>query len=109
MIIRSKLNAHAEARNAFHDLRGLDFTIEWHRFEWTHGADLDCALVGPAYLGNVRIGLKDGACWAYRSRDGSSVRAVPREQLVKLVDDVCDEFAGYVSPLPRWGLPRRGE
>lgn len=107
MITRSKLNACAEARNAFRDLRGLDFTVEWHCFEWTHGADLDCALVAPAYLGSMRIGLKDGSCWIYRSRDGRSVRTVPREQLADLVNDVCDEFAGYHSPLPRRSL-RRG-
>lgn len=77
MITRSKLNAHAEARDAFRGLRGLDFTIEWHRFEWTHGADLDCALGGPACIGSMRIGLKDGVYWVYRSRDGRSVRTVP--------------------------------
>lgn len=106
MITRSKLDVCAEARNAFRDLRGLDFTIEWHHFEWTHGADLDCALVAPAYLGNMRIGLKDGASWIYWSRDGRSVRTLPREQLATLVDDVCSEFAGYVLPQPRRGLPR---
>ena len=95
MITRNSLNAFADARRAFRDLRGLDFTVEWHRFEWTHGADLDCALVGPAYLGNMRIGLKNGSHWTYWSRDGRSVRSVPRDQLPRLVEDVGDEFAGY--------------
>ena len=94
-----------EAKGAFLALRGLTFTVEWRRFPWTRGTALDRALVGPAYLGNVALGLKQATHWAYQSRDGGTWRYVPRTQVWRLVNEVCDEFAGFVPPLPP--LPRR--
>lgn len=95
-------NAFTEAREAFLSQRGLVFTLEWRRFPWTYGADVDCALVGPAYLGNVALGLQ-GNHWGYQSRDGRTWRYVRRDQLSLLVAQVVEEFAGFVPPLPRRG------
>ena len=91
----------AEARDAFLAQRGLAFTVEWHRFPWTYGADVDRSLMGPPYLGNVIIGLKDETHWGYQSRDGRQWRFIPRNQLGRLVAEVVEEFAGFHPPLPR--------
>ncbi|GHC77214.1 hypothetical protein GCM10007079_14220 [Nocardiopsis terrae] len=91
----------AEVLQAFREMRGLTFTVEWRRFPWTRGADLERALVGPAYLGNVALGLKDRSHWAYQSRDGRTWRYIPRAQVRRLVHEVVEEFAGFVPPLPR--------
>ncbi|MEU3308757.1 hypothetical protein [Nocardiopsis sp. NPDC006832] len=91
----------AEALHAFREMRGLTFTVEWRRFPWTHGPDLERALVGPAYLGNVALGLKDHSHWGYQSRDGRTWRYIPRTQIRRLVHEVVEEFAGFAPPLPR--------
>lgn len=89
----------AEARDAFMTQRGLAFTIEWRRFPWTYGADVDRALVGPQYLGNIALGLKDQN-WGYQGKDGRW-KYVRSDRLDLLVSQVVEEFAGYRSPLPR--------
>ncbi len=61
----------AAAIAAFQNQRGLTFTVEWRRFPWTHGPDVERALVGPSYLGNVAIGLKDDFSWSYQDRYGT--------------------------------------
>ncbi|NYH54972.1 hypothetical protein HNR06_004561 [Nocardiopsis arvandica] len=60
----------AAAITAFEDQRGLSFAVEWRRFPWTYGPDVERALVGPSYLGNVAIGLKDGFSSGYQDRHG---------------------------------------
>ncbi|GAA1084404.1 hypothetical protein [Nocardiopsis metallicus] len=90
-----------EAKDAFMTLRGLAFTVEWRRFPWTYGADVDRALIGPPYLGYVSLGLKDETHWGYQSRDGRTWRYVPRDHVAQLVREVCNEFAGFTPPLPR--------
>ncbi|MFD3683592.1 hypothetical protein ACFWTE_02070 [Nocardiopsis sp. NPDC058631] len=67
---RSRAPTCSRAQEAFDRQRGLVFTIEWRRFSWTYGADADRALIGPAYLGHVAVGLKDGWSWGYQDRDG---------------------------------------
>ncbi|MEV2278650.1 hypothetical protein AB0I72_23990 [Nocardiopsis sp. NPDC049922] len=91
-----------EARDAFLTQRGLAFTLEWRRFPWTRGWDVDRALIGPSYLGNVSLGLKDGWSWGWQDRDGTW-RYVQRERLGILVEQVIDTRAGFVPPLPRRG------
>ncbi|MFD6950011.1 hypothetical protein A6A08_08410 [Nocardiopsis sp. TSRI0078] len=98
--IRTKPNPFTEARDAFLSQRGLAFTIEWRRFPWCYGVDVDRALVGPAYLGNVSIGLKDGWTWGWQHPDGSW-KYVQRDRIDLLVDAVIESRAGYVPPLPR--------
>ncbi|MEU0238975.1 hypothetical protein ABZ234_14915 [Nocardiopsis sp. NPDC006198] len=99
---RTNLNTDvfARAAEAFMDLRGLAFTVEWRRFPWTPGTEVDRALVGPAYLGNVSIGLKNGFSWGYQDRDGTW-RYVHRDRLHLLVDSVVEHRAGHAPPLPR--------
>ncbi|MCP3013515.1 hypothetical protein NGM33_09225 [Nocardiopsis dassonvillei] len=89
------------ARDAFMTQRGLAFTCEWRRFPWTKGADVERALVGPAYLGNVCIGLRDGV-WSWEDPRGG-YRVVPRDDLTGLVEQVIETRAGFVPPLPRRG------
>lgn len=93
-------NPFTEARDAFLSQRGLAFTLEWRRFPWTWGADVDRALIGPAYLGNVSIGLKDGWTWGWQGRRGTW-KYVQRDRLDLLLDQVIETRAGYVPPLPR--------
>ena len=99
---RTNLNTDvfAKAAEAFREQRGLVFTIEWRRFPWTRRPDVDRALVGPAYLGNVSIGLKDGYTWGYQDREGTW-RYVNRDRLDLLVDSVVEDRAGHSPPLPR--------
>lgn len=97
----TKSDPYQEAADAFMTLRGLAFTVEWRRFPWTYGADVDKALVGPAYLGYVALGLKDGTHWGYQSRDGRTWRYVPRDHVAHLVREVVEEFAGFTPPIPR--------
>lgn len=97
---------YTEARDAFITQRGLVCTIEWRRFPWTRGADVERALIGPAYLGNVAIGLKDGWSWGYQDRHGKW-RYVHRGRLGLLVESVIEDRAGFRPPLPRRGGPRR--
>ncbi|WP_262391347.1 hypothetical protein [Nocardiopsis sp. CNR-923] len=80
--------------------RGLAFTLEWRRFPWTRGWDVDRALIGPSYLGDVALGLKDGWSWGWQDRDGTW-RHVRRERLEILVEQVIETRAGFVPPLPR--------
>lgn len=89
------------ARDAFMTQRGLAFTVEWRRFPWTRGADVERALVGPAYLGNAEIGLRDGV-WSWEDPRGG-FRVVPRDDLAGLVEQVIETRAGYTPPLPRRG------
>ncbi|MFI6578028.1 hypothetical protein ACIBFB_19740 [Nocardiopsis sp. NPDC050513] len=91
------------ARDAFLSSRGLAFTLEWRRFPWTRGADVDRALVGPGYVGDVALGLKDGWTWGWQDRAGTW-RYVQRDRIDVLVDRVIGTRAGFVPPLPR----RRG-
>lgn len=89
----------AQAQDAFDRLRGLAFTIEWRRFPWTYGVDVDLALIGPAYLGHVALGLKDGWSWGYQNRRGAW-RYVQRDRVEFLVEAVIHDRAGYRPPLP---------
>lgn len=89
-----------EAREAFLTTRGLAFTVEWRHFPWTYGMDVDRALVGPACLGDVAIGLKDGWSWGYQDRDGNW-RYVQRDRLELLVEKVVEDRAGFHPELPR--------
>lgn len=89
-----------EAREVFLTQRGLVFTCEWSRFPWTYGADVDRALIGPAYLGNVAVGLRDGLVWSWEDPRGG-YRVVPRDDLAGLVEQVIETRAGYIPPLPR--------
>ncbi|MEV2276775.1 hypothetical protein AB0I72_14455 [Nocardiopsis sp. NPDC049922] len=88
------------ARDAFLASRGLAFTLEWRRFPWTWGADVDRALIGPGYMGNVALGLKDGWSWGWQDRYGAWCY-VQRDRLGILVDRVIETRAGFVPPLPR--------
>ncbi|OLT29279.1 hypothetical protein BJF83_12435 [Nocardiopsis sp. CNR-923] len=95
-----RLDPFTEAREAFMVRRGLAFTLEWRRFPWTRGWDVDRALIGPSYLGDVALGLKDGWSWGWQDRDGTW-RHVRRERLEILVEQVIETRAGFVPPLPR--------
>lgn len=92
----------ARAAEAFEKQRGLVFTIEWRRFPWTRRDDVDRALVGPSYLGNVSLGLKDGFTWGYQDREGTW-RYVHRDRIGLLVDSVVEDRAGHAPSLPRRG------
>ncbi|WP_435108510.1 hypothetical protein [Nocardiopsis synnemataformans] len=96
-------NPFAEAREAFLSQRGLAFTLEWRRFPWTRGADVERALIGPAYLGNAPIGLKQGWSWAWQDRQGTW-KYVQRDRIDLLVESVIDDLAGFQP-----GLPKRSE
>jgi len=98
---RSSTDPYLTARDAFMTQRGLAFTVEWRRFPWTRGADVERALVGPAYLGNVAVGLRDGV-WSWEDPRGG-FRVVPRDDLAGLVEQVIETRAGFVPPLPRRG------
>ncbi|ADH67732.1 hypothetical protein [Nocardiopsis dassonvillei] len=89
----------AAAIAAFQSQRGLTFTVEWRRFPWTHGPDVERALAGPSYLGNVVIGLKDDFSWSYQDRYGTW-KYVQRDRLDLLVDSVVEDRAGFQPPLP---------
>ncbi len=102
MTVHTESDPYTEARDAFLTQRGLPFTIEWRRFPWTYGADVDRALVGPAYLGNVCVGLKEGWSWGYQDRDGTW-KHVQRDRLDLLVESVVEDRAGFRPPLPRRG------
>nr|WP_223830378.1 hypothetical protein [Nocardiopsis quinghaiensis] len=84
---------------AFEGQRGLAFTVEWRRFPWTYGLEVERALVGPSYLGNVAIGLKDGFSWAYEDQHGEW-KYVQRDRLDILVEAVIRDRAGFQPPLP---------
>ena len=57
-------NTYTKAIEAFR-LRQLTLTLQWRRFPWTYGAELDQALVGPEYLGSVMIGFEDAWSWGF--------------------------------------------
>lgn len=90
------------ALTTFQDSRNLTFTLGWARFPWTRGPELERALVGPDYLGGVRIGLYEGWCWGFEGCDGYWLY-VARNRLDVLVDAVIDHRAGLARP----PLPRR--
>ncbi|WP_017568756.1 hypothetical protein [Nocardiopsis halotolerans] len=89
----------AAAIAAFENQRGLIFSIEWRRFPWSHGPEVERALVGPSYLGNVAIGLKDGWSWSYQDQSGRW-KYVQRDRLDILVEAVIWDRAGFKPPLP---------
>lgn len=96
---KSSDDMFAAAVTAFQSQRGLAFTVEWRRFPWTHGPDVERALVGPSYLGNVAIGLKNDFSWSYQDRYGTW-KYVQRDRLDLLVDSVVEDRAGFQPPLP---------
>ncbi|MFV2197541.1 hypothetical protein [Nocardiopsis sp. LOL_012] len=67
---------------------------------WRFGDRIEKVLVGPPYLGNVVIRLRDPWCWEYSAGAGK-VRCVHRDRLAALVDRVVEDRAGFVPPLPR--------
>lgn len=103
---KSSEDMFAAAIAAFQKQRGLAFTVEWRRFPWTHGPDVERALVGPSYLGNVAIGLKDDFSWSYQDRYGTW-KYVQRDRLDLLVDSVVEDRAGFQPPLPNRSAYRK--
>ncbi len=81
------------ARDALLSLRGPAFTPEWRRFPRTCGGDVERALIGPVYPGDVALGLKDGWTWGGQDGDGTW-RYVQRDRPDILVDRVIGTRAG---------------
>ncbi|WP_159942834.1 MULTISPECIES: hypothetical protein [unclassified Nocardiopsis] len=98
---RTKQNSDmfSAAIAAFQNQRGLTFTVEWRRFPWTQGPDVERALVGPSYLGDVAIGLKDNWSWSYQDQHGTW-KFVRRDRLELLIEAVIQDRAGSRPPLP---------
>lgn len=100
--------AFAAARDAF-TLRQLNTKLDWFRFPWTKGVELEPCLRTDAYLGDAVIGLTpDGEYYTFKARDGAWMEVSTKTPWV-LVDVLVDELAGYIPPLPKRSEYRRGQ
>lgn len=93
---RTKLAIAAEAFQK----RSLEMRQDWHRFPWTRGPEMEPCLIGPAYLGNVAIGVTADGMYTFESHSGVWEDVHPAYPEF-LVDAVIEARAGKVLPLPR--------
>jgi hypothetical protein len=80
--------------------RQLEMRQDWHRFPWTRGPEMEPCLIGPAYLGNVIIGVAADGMYTFESHSGVWEDVHPAYPEF-LVDAVIEARAGKAFPLPR--------
>ncbi|MFE6304096.1 hypothetical protein [Nocardiopsis sp. NPDC057823] len=96
--VRKALSIAAEAFAA----RSLVMRHDWYRFPWTLGPEIEPCLIGPAYLGNVVVGVTEAGMYTFESQPGVWEDVHPHYPDF-LVDAVIEARAGKPFPLPRRG------